>query len=419
MLSRPTPLSVRGFDTVYRALGNTEDGRKWAMAALHPCDEAGSVPNGIPDQTMETIVTPALRNTSNIVYPGAAVTGTWNLQIIVPPIPEIDYLWRYQDTTAPGVWGSWRSVRPASFPGFADGTATTLGVAGYEKYRMQARGLTFHHIASSTTNQGSLVAGQLNLLQNDEYQPISGDGTNAPVSGVNLARQTVISAPYSSQQLAQQDSLYTEWEARHGAYMPIRFRDPTNLFKRAASGLITAYTDGTTPTVYPDSSLSIVSSVDGGITGVNTIINSPVATYVPLPGVPTQLQNVYGASEPFNMLTGVLFFEGLDRSATVRVKSKTYLECTAALEGLAIQPFVHGSPCLDRQAIDTVALIGQVQAHAYYASYNDLSSILKSIWGALETVGKPLLGFARDSGIPVVSDVGKIGGRIFDAIDRF
>jgi hypothetical protein len=117
------------------------------------------------------------------------------------------------------------------------------------------------------------------------------------------------------------------------------------------------------------------------------------------------------------MFTGVIFFLGLDHSASVQVKTRISLECTANTDGVDITPFLHASPLLDRDALDVAAMAGQVMADGYPASFNSFGSIMKSIWGAIKSIGKPILGILGGSGIPVVSTVGHIGGKVIEGLE--
>jgi hypothetical protein len=126
---------------------------------------------------------------------------------------------------------------------------------------------------------------------------------------------------------------------------------------------------------------------------------------------------VYGASTAGNLLTGVVFFMGINSKASLEVKSRMHLECQVDRAGSAVQPFVHSPPVYDRTALEIVAKVAQVQKHAYYASYNDLGSILGSIWGAIKAVGAPITNLLAGSGIPILSDIGKVAGRLIRGVE--
>jgi len=407
------PMAMRGVDQVFRALGSTDDGRRWALAALHPCDEELTPPEGIPDLSSTTVASPSLRNTSTIsslVSTGEFVDASWDCQVICPPIPEIDYLYR-QKLAGTTTWGDWNLVRPASFPASADGTATTLLTTGYSRYRYQGRGYTFQHIASGLTNEGTLFAGQVQATESSQYSP---EFATAPTSPEGRAWQTVINPPAFPQDLVQEDSLAVQWQAKHGAYMPLRFVDTVHLYRPAAGdGVIT----GGAASV--PASWAYVSSATtaGGVPTVNTIVKTPTPVFTTPGSTVTAVQMAYGASPAGNLLTGIFFFMGINSKASFEVKSRMHLENQVARDGFAVQPFVHSPPVYDREALEIVGKVGQVQKHAYYAVYNDLGQILNSIWGAIRSVGSPIAKVLAGSGIPVLSTVGNIAGKLIRGVE--
>lgn len=399
------PLQARQAMQVWRNLGSTEEGRRWAMSALHPCEDALATPMGIPDHTQVNVVTPSFRNTTNISAPSDITGATWDLQFVTLPIPEVDYIWRYRsDNTAN--WSAWRLVRPSTFPGQEDGSATTLGESGYSKYRYQGRGYTFHHIASATTNEGVVVAGQIDAVATAPQTVTS----NTPKAAGNDITPvfTRYKVPSSSQELTQQDSLAIEWNAEKGMYLVMRFPNPVHQYVTAATGGVVSYGSPVSGSV-PDSFFLVQSALtNGGDPVPNEIITNPVQTFTTPSDVPVAGQLGFGASNPGNLFSGCVFFLGIDKAASVQVKSRMHLECQVDTQGTAVQPFVHSSPILDNEAIDMVAKIGQVQAHGYPASFNDLSSILGSIWGAIKSVAKPFL----DPVVDAAGDIPIVGGLI-------
>jgi hypothetical protein len=404
------PTNYRGIDQVWRSLGRTDDGRRWALSALHPCDEELTPPSGIPDFSATTVVTPSFRNTSTIskIVEG---TGNWDVQIIMPPNPEVDYLYRQKLSSDAG-WGAWQLVRPSVFSANPDGTAQTLQTIGYRRYRYQGRGYTVHHIASGLTNEGTAFAGQVQATQVRQITPeFAGEPTTTETAGVFA---TTLKPPSFPQDLVQEDSLCVQWPAKHGVYMPMRFVDTVHIFQEAAGD--GRLTDGTT--VSPESFGSIISATTpGGVAGTNNIVAIPAPTFTTPPTLPNATQLYYGASTPGNLLTGVMFFMGLNTVASLEVKSRMHLENQVSRDGFAVQSFVHSPPVYDADALEVVAKVSQVQKHAYYASYNDLGSILGSIWGAIKSVGKPIAQLVEDSGIPILSSIGHVAGRLIRGVE--
>jgi len=398
-------LSNREVSLLWRELGTTDDGRNFATCALHPCCENLPPVQGIPDRSAQPIATPGYRNTSTIAMPADLSTTNWDCQIVYLPIPEVDYIWRAR-ANAGSPWSSWYLVRPAAFPAQADGTGNTLGTSGYSKYRMMGRGYTIHHLASATTNQGVVIAGQISALELDyASEPI------AATDNTTL-RETTFVLPSGAQQLTQQDNLSTEWEAIHGTYMPLRFDQTVELYKSTSNGTVGTFSTpagSTCPVHY----VRIESAVtEGGTIGTNNIIASPVPTFTPPTGTADATQMIYAASQACNQLVGIQFFLGIDKAATLQVKSRMFVEATVFADGYDVQPFVHSSPVLDEKALGVVASVAQVQKHCYYAEYNDLGKMMKSIWNAVWPIGKSIvsggLSFVPGIGGGLSSVAGKV-----------
>jgi hypothetical protein len=379
-------LSTRDSSLMWSELGNTDDGRNWALAALHPCCENLPPVQGIPDRSSQPIATPSYRNTSTVSMPASLSTTTWDCQLVMVPIPEIDYIWRARANAA-AAWSSWFVVRPAAFPGNADGSGVSLGSIGYDRYRMMGRGYTIHLLANATQDQGIVVAGQISATDlNYVAQVPNTEGATGNSQSPVLTNYQV---PSGTQGLTQQDNLATEWEARHGTYMPLRFDQTVEYYVDCGDGAAVNIADGIDS---PDSFVTISSALTegGAITDDNPVVVTPVPTFTPPANFPPALSMIYAASQQCNQLIGCQFFTGLDVSASLQVKSRMHIEATVLSDGTAVQPFVHSSPVLDNKAMGIVATVAQVQKHCYYAEYNDLGKILTSIWNAIWPIGKTL-----------------------------
>jgi len=390
----------------YNQLGATEDGRQWALCALHPCGEMKTDPVGIPDNTQAAVVTPAYRG-SNVIGPAIdAITTTWDCQVLFPPFAEIDFIYRVRAAGSDDWANPWHIVRNPGFDLSPDGSAKTLG-DNYRVLRMQGRGYTVHLRASATTNQGTVYAGQVSANKASNFTP-EGVTLVPDQRGFATTDVDILDVPSSSTILTQQDVLFTKWEAMHGVYMPMRFSQPTHLFVDTDHGDVFQFTNGEEPPVlyqYPSAVLGIVSSPTNAFL-FDTIANGVTPTFNSPPGAPHETQVSWGVSKPLNQLTGVLFFEGLDPAASLEFKSKMFLECQADQRGAAVLPFVHSSPISDCSALEVVAQVGQVQRHAYEAAYNDFGSMLSSIWNAISGLARPIV----KPFVEMASDIPLIGG---------
>jgi hypothetical protein len=257
--SKGGPLNTREKALMWNNLGRTENGRHWAFNALHPCAENSTAPDGIPDSTQGSVATPEYRTTSQISIPSAFATGNWDLQIVVPPIPEIDYIWRAKPS---GVlmWHTWNAVHVTNFLPRADGTANTLSSGGFSRYRFQNRGVTCHLRANATQDQGMVIYGQFDSVE-DDYQTVAAQTVIVAGSSDNPTF-TQLKLPSTPQRLVTLAPKSGEMEAREGCYLPLRFRDPVHLYKDAASGAAIQYA-ATDPGNTPATWLQIRSSPDG------------------------------------------------------------------------------------------------------------------------------------------------------------
>jgi hypothetical protein len=261
-----------------------------------------------------------------------------------------------------------------------------------------------------------VIYGQFDAIE-DDYQTVAA-ATVVVAGSSDNPTFTQLKLPSSAQRLVTLAPKSGETEAREGVYMPLRFRDPIHLYRDAASGASIQYSasdPGNTPATW----LQIRSSPDGTAPEQqNTIVNDGLTpTFTAPSSTVTNAQMAWGCSQSGNLFTGVIFFLGIDKSASVQVKTRISLECTANTDGVDITPFLHASPLLDREALDVAAMAGQVMADGYPASYNSFGSIMGSIWNAIKSVGKPILNILGGSGIPVVSTIGQLGGKLVQGLE--
>lgn len=187
-IARQPNLSSGIQEAVAGVIGSTPEGRAWALAALHPCG-AGEVVarnvgalNGMCDTMTSSVATPVYRGETHITYmptlfnfpdePAAATT--YGIDIIVPPIPEIDFMYRLIDD-ANNVRTGWIVVRLPDFdlPDYQQTgtyfdryydertTYTTMSSVGYGKIRQIGVGHTFELDAAGLNDQGRVVVGQM------------------------------------------------------------------------------------------------------------------------------------------------------------------------------------------------------------------------------------------------------------------
>jgi len=427
---RDTPLTARGMKLVYDALGSTDAGRMWALLALHPCGEYVSSCDGIPDETMAAAVTPTYRAHTTVSWnsdlfitkPEPAAGFSYDVQIVTPPFPEIDYLYRLRYN---GVWSKWVAIRLPGFP-FIEGlpAAKCLDAVGLSKYRFVARGMTLYLDAPRLSDNGRYVGGQVaTILKKDRYEwsneSVAPKDGSDPAFGEGATSLFSITVPEDEDQLVLQDNLVAQWPARDGAYIPHRFVSPVQQYQETAGASYFSkapvyQSDGTVTTIQvPSSALTVAYSSSQG-----TSIDNSENFYNPNPpwAAPSGTSALaperctWGVSDPGNLCTGVSFFKAISGTASIQVKSRVYLEAEAAEAASAAAPYAHKPPCLDRKALDLVTMVAQVQPHVFYARDNDFSSILQSIGKMLPGILgwiDPVADRLTRAGLPFVSPVAK------------
>jgi len=407
-----------GMGLVKANLGSTTDGQNWAMCALDPCGCVNEVA-GLPDTICASTAVPGYRAESNIGWDTSMFSSaptaptTYTIQLIVPPIPEISFMYRLRND-ADGTWSNTRVVR---LPGFAlattaDQNGTTLRSIGYSKYRFIGKGTTIELNAADIANQGRIISGQLEssvstFESGSNVGPLSATVLDLR-SGGNYQR-TQMNFPNSSQYLVSSCPKSYQAEAKQGAYVVSRFCDPLKGYQFHRSGGFTAETSsaplGGSSQSIPASYLTIeYSDTPEGSEDISLASFTTDSRWNTTAGtLPTTGDNSSGMhpyiSQPSGILTSVTFIEGLVvgssiTGATIRVKTREYLECISG-GSAAIAPFVKASPMYDDVAITSVVKVSQLGMDAYPASYNGMGDILGSIWSAIKTFGKPLLSAAE------------------------
>jgi len=448
-LSRPG-----GFQTLMSTLGNTVEGQRWAMTSLDPC---GPIPDnmGIPDSSGAPVATPTYRGEGRLAYDTsmfatAPTTPTlYSIEIAFPPIPEIEFMYRIYDI-ASGVWSYTRVIRKDGYDisqglNISSNTAagTTLKTVGYGKVRVSGSGRNFELDAPDIANQGRVTVGQveavMEIITSDAYAGQS--ATPGALQTQDSVQYCALRLPNSSRFLVNGCPNAYQSEAKNGAYVPRKFTGAlaAQQYKITGGGGAIQSNPDLTGTWYitPDTFMAVyysdgpVTESEGAVSGRFLDDSSLYGAFTGTTGITTSLKTANGwlathvhpaVTMPTDMLTPVIFFEGLtvgtstQTGASVRVKSRDYLECISTGAG-AISPFVHRSPVLDQRAIDVVCTIGQMGADAYPSSYNDFGDMLRAIWNGVKTVATPLLGVT--SAIPGIGGVvSKLGLGALSALDR-
>jgi len=414
-----------GTNAVWANLGNTKEGRDWAMAALDPCGDITTC-SGLPDTICAATATPVYRGEYNIAFDPTMFTTapsdstTYTVQLIVPPIPEISFMYRLQDERT-GVWSKVRVVRLAGFENSTvnDQSGTTLRSIGYGKHRTIAQGLTLELNASELANQGRIVSGQIEgVVDTIQATAIAGPAslTDADLSFPVPYEYTLMQLPNSVQYLLNSCPKAYQCEAKMGAYIVSRLENPLKGYDFARTGAFTfrylpAAASGTSQQSVPLSFLAAAFADSPNPYDDDTVMNTSftVDSYwntgnFTKPALDFSFDQIHPyVSAPSGMMTSVTFIQGLVcgatstasvTGATLRIKTRQFIECISG-GSPAIGPFITPSPLFDEKAINSVVMISQMGMDAYPASYNGLGDILGTIWSGIKRIGKPILSAAE------------------------
>jgi hypothetical protein len=414
---------------------------------------------GIPDSSGAPVATPTYRGELTLSYDATMFSTTpptptlYHVEVAFPPIPEIVCMYRIYDVFN-AVWSYTRVIRQDGFPlatptsGIMDTyptLATTMKTVGYGKVRISGSGRNYELDASGLNNQGRVTCGQveavMEVITTDAY--VGPQSSANPLQTQDSIQYCALRLPSTSQFLVNGCPNAYQAQAVEGCYVPRKFTGALAAQQyriTGGGGGVTSNPDGSsTFYVTPDTFMAVyysdspVTESEGANSAAFTEDSNLHGILANRTGITTNLHTANGwtathihpgITMPTDMLTPVVFFEGLSVGtssgttigASVRVKSRDYLECISTGAG-AISPFVHRSPVYDPRAIDVVCTIGQMGADAYPSRYNDFGDMLRAIWNGVRTVATPLLGVT--SAIPGIGGVvSRLGLGAMNALDR-
>lgn len=380
--------SLRADDGIKEAvaaiIGDTPEGRAWALAALHPCG-AGEVinplvgtMNGMCDTMTSSVATPSYRSESYISYSqdlfinSITMPTTYGIDIIIPPVPEIDFIYRLKDDSTNQATG-WIVVRLPQFElppkenlysttskayGYDYQTSfTTMAAVGYGKLRQIAVGHTIELDAAALNNQGRIVAGQMEgqwknyqlnpphidartskfVTQVDPLETASAITSIEESSSGSSCNVWSMEVPVDPAVLVANCPNAYQGMAKHGAYVVQKFTSPLlgYSFKRTGTGQCfrtddkpISFKSGDVWPVLPNNCLSI-DTTEGALASLTNAdgfydsddpsnkFNSSFGYGVRLPVKGNLDQNVNanaihpGISEPSDMMTAVILLRNL------------------------------------------------------------------------------------------------------------
>lgn len=367
-----------------KQLGITVDGHEWAMRALHPCDDNQIPLVGIPDEASTKSNVFEIRHSYTVAAPNA--TDTWDCQILELPTIDVPAVFRTKKASDPPVSASWTQWQLFSNVGnqFNPGRlaiveATTGPVVNLtpqlcndsDQFRSTFRGLTIIHDAPALENQGMVTSGQWgnggSLLGRD-FKFTGGGGSD----DIQVPTLQFDDIPLSQDDIIVKCPGATQWQAREGVYLPVRFNDSVHKYQDPGGD------------IFPNPSNQLVKS---GLV-ISTTDTDP--THVLQPQILHDTDNLsVTTAGQCNMLMAMSNFTGLSPKAQLVVKIRSGIEFVAtATSNLA--PAARNVPNKDQVALDVVHNIAKNIPQAYYHKFNSLGLMLPTIFGA----AKAALGLA-------------------------
>lgn len=362
-------------------IGSTMQGAAAALKALHPAADVG--PQRWPDHATQNSV--VIQNTDvYLVPPPINRDGeeTWNLNLYLVPFTDNTCL-----TTR--YWTNPVSVNKPDNPSledFSKSDCVTLYSSPWNKTnsypqddymsaRVTARSLTVDLVASGLYDQGVLYAGQMTL----DVKPLPARSTTvtevlAKLKELGIVKSTAAAdeldsetvdetanlevfqaMPDTPQQLMQADPKAYMSIAKNGVYIPLRHQSQTLPYEECSQEYQLVCGNPTDPT---------------GRWGHHV-----------MHGNAWQL--------------GVVMLRGIDYRASVSMKIITCLELAPKADS-SLARLVQAAPTLDQDCLDKVQEVMCRMPHAFPSKANALGTIVAHIAEAL-----------GDSGIPIVSQIGK------------
>jgi len=354
---------------VMGAVARTSPGSIYALRALHPCDETLSGGERIPDLTTAETCALETRLWASIVAPElGADQSSWDCLMIIPAVPDLPltYLVRATGDAWPFNHGGLPPFKepgalkflefptiPLQAGGLGDPASTVKGptLCNYaDSYRMVYKGVTVVMDCASLTNNGTVYSAQ--WLQE----------LNIPQLDAGLEYYSCANVPSDPQSLFAKCAQTTEWRAKEGIYMPMRYSQPVHEYLETSSNVNLR-------------GFRINLAGQGGQVG-NAAYYTP-DKQIPGPVVPpaTPTFAPVGVSPPGNMHLGVIYWSGLSKTTSLQLKIRQGLQAVPVSSG-PWGAFIETAPEPDTRAVESVIRVQNGLQLAYPERYNSLGMLM-------------------------------------------
>lgn len=378
--------------------GLTPGGRKFATRVLHPNDDTEGSGCLIPDNVDTGRVDMELRDYQVFSRPADLTTGeTWDIMFVSLPFSDVPMCWCYRQSGTDG-WSRFQSISPdrALEPGqitLGDRTEGTSVLPVFGRlpairrdnagYRQVYKGVTMELNRSSFYDQGIVTAGMMiekppgltNTIPYTTLRPSDDEQDTKPIPCYIFEN-----VPKEEGDIIRWCPQATQWEAKKGLYMPMRWRDTVNLFELDNGTYQDEDQTGSPDTIDVGTAIKITSQAteDEGTSHLDDFVFD---NYIPPPGVPT-IATTAGLA---NQALGVILFRGIHSTAQVVMKMRVGVEVIPKYENPLHTKIVKPERP-DPVAIQAVSAIAEKMPIAFEHRFNSSGDLLGVIRGIASKV---------------------------------
>lgn len=350
-------------------LGQTENGKAWALKALHPSDPITTT-RGIPDESC----VPSVFMNYQSTYTVASKNGedSWGFDMTLTPHPVSFACISQLDADAgrtvltpllnTQLTGETHSAKFSTFRSIAD------------RWRLAYMSVTLQQDAPALADQGSIAACQsifAPIKQNFSYQSEGNLWAARPI-----ICSTVGDQPTFDKLQSMPGAYFTK--SKEGCYMPLKLTRTCQNWRSDSTNVYMSYS-------------AVPAGQNGSLPFPSAQNNDTIACY-PLPGIAGVSYNIVtGAfvgevtSDLCNDSVGFISVTNVAPGTRFTVFIRAGYELQV-LPGSLLTPQQMLSPEHDEVALATYFAIARKMKDAYPADYNDLGKIWEVIKGAARTV---------------------------------
>lgn len=403
-------LKIKGRNHLHnlgRNLGtHTVEAEEWAVRALSPCDERIQNGRQIPDGSTTASIVVTSRVITAITSPDGE--KPWNLLVATVPLPDVAFLykaWRTMDVKPK----DWTVARYTNLDAGSIGISTNNNTTPYpveptigsvqtgalvkqaRMVRTTMKGHTLSLNASSTTNQGMVLAAQYGDLMPKVSNARLTLASEDPVYDSVKESGSVIlieNIPETTEHIFQIDPQAVRQSAREGVYLPLKFNNSKSPYTSVQTNNYWNETEGTAkdnlPIQGPLPVMVRYRSANNEREFNEFLFTGPEDTT-------THRKPCLASIGVMNTQCGVVYFEGLSGQASIDVKTVNALELTPS-ETSEWQGFLDEAPEGDLTIQEAVHSAQRKMPSAYPARYNFLGTLFNMVLPMLGPLAQKLVG---------------------------